>query len=1052
MIQFSPAVRPFRFLSPVALTASSLTVALLCCCRLVAVWLTLCGTSPQSLLALQTGLLLGFVLTLSMRPLTRPAAAISAFTLAAALFGSTMLATFAMPPILPEILNVAAESFRGSSFISGFFAFLLPAAVVAIATVPIAAWLQFTMAELGTQYRTSGIALGGLLTATCSVLSVNPETAAASSGLLALTLIFFSATGTATSVSTATLPLQSVLQLLSTTVVTGIAIVSALRSSHVFAQLSLPLLCTTAALALSLLTAFSQFLSFAPGMRLLLKLVAPAVLLLAPLSFSGLVRLNIIYTATTGLNWLVHFELAILLSIAAIPLAIALTSCQRHPSQQTTLLIACGITGGAFIALISSLLCPATIQLQIAATLLASLTLFTRPEGSFTKVAAVELRPRPFPRMHLAVITVTVVLATTLGSPQTASLSRLMFSERTRMALQHNVAPELISQSAPGRLVETRVTSVGEVAVWKLGGNIIEFRRNGISQGAVSSSPDTTPQPPEDVLPLILAICNHPQPGQVMLLGDDSGAALRSSTHFPVQQILAVRQDSQLTQLAAAHVWNNSPQKPTDDTRVRIEHKPIELAVRSARPQSLDVVVCTGPPASAASTASLYNKEFYTAVRAALSADGVFAQRFRGRDLGPEPLRECLATLSSVFPASGAIQTVPGEIILLAGTSEKGLISPGLLDRLQKEHVRTELMLSGWDWAQVAVLPLADAADPIGLFSRETRPLPLSAAAAQTTLNWPAEAARIADKAEELRLAFAPWQKQLASALPVTEAHHEAKRRLSSLAQQIEILAGMPDQPWTYRRSLRMEMQQHPRPPLEKVENGRIIRVSHPLDEERQQYFRTLGAALMAAASDQQAALELVRRLVRFARSGDPLMGHFSHYEIVRLHELLNHPAPAEELQHRLHIVFFAAASDASVRPVITALDQLVRQPELVQQPSERFDQLNGLLQKLIERWEARTAWEPKSAVRVQNDVDQSVRISNLALDQMQELAGQIGVSNSDFLYRRRYINEALIVPLRDYRDQVLAHRMKTQPLSSDGEDPDDQPLLIPATQSLNTN
>ena len=164
MIQFSPAVRPFRFLSPVALTASSLTVALLCCCRLVAVWLTLCGTSPQSLLALQTGLLLGFVLTLSMRPLTRPAAAISAFTLAAALFGSTMLATFAMPPILPEILNVGAESFRGSSFVSGFFAFLLPAAVVAIATVPIAAWLQFTMADLGTQYRTSGIALGGLLT------------------------------------------------------------------------------------------------------------------------------------------------------------------------------------------------------------------------------------------------------------------------------------------------------------------------------------------------------------------------------------------------------------------------------------------------------------------------------------------------------------------------------------------------------------------------------------------------------------------------------------------------------------------------------------------------------------------------------------------------------------------------------------------------------------------------------------------------------------------------------------------------------------------------
>ncbi|MFM7831552.1 MAG: hypothetical protein ACKPJD_07155, partial [Planctomycetaceae bacterium] len=106
----------------------------------------------------------------------------------------------------------------------------------------------------------------------------------------------------------------------------------------------------------------------------------------------------------------------------------------------------------------------------------------------------------------------------------------------------------------------------------------------------------------------------------------------------------------------------------------------------------------------------------------------------------------------------------------------------------------------------------------------------------------------------------------------------------------------------------------------------------------------------------------------------------------------------------------------------------------------------------LIERWEARTAWEPKSATRVQNDVDQSVRISNLALDQMQELASSAGVSNRDIQKRRRYINQALIVPLRDYRDQVLAHRMKNNPAAPDGEDPDDQPLLVPAPQPLTTN
>ncbi|MFM7924629.1 MAG: hypothetical protein ACKPJJ_30775, partial [Planctomycetaceae bacterium] len=128
------------------------------------------------------------------------------------------------------------------------------------------------------------------------------------------------------------------------------------------------------------------------------------------------------------------------------------------------------------------------------------------------------------------------------------------------------------------------------------------------------------------------------------------------------------------------------------------------------------------------SAASLNTAEFYTAVHSALAAEGVFAQRFRSSDFGPEPLRQCLATLSAIFPASGALQTIPGEIVLLATNSDKGLISTGMLDRLQKEHVRTELSLSGWDWAQVAVLPLADASDPVGLFSTAKRPASLTAA------------------------------------------------------------------------------------------------------------------------------------------------------------------------------------------------------------------------------------------------------------------------------------------------------------------------------------
>ncbi|MFM7164782.1 MAG: spermidine synthase [Planctomycetaceae bacterium] len=1049
MINFRTAVPSPRHLLPALHAATGVSTVVLLTCQTVAFWIALCGNSLPSVLALLTAIIVTVTVSALLQPLVRLAAGLPDFALPAALLACSTVAVIAMPVLLTETLSAAALSLTGESITTAFFRFLLPGAVVAIGMVPVALWLQQTCNISGNSKpgHAAGI-LAGILLVTCCLLPGSPANWAVLCGLIATATAFHRPAEPCE--FSQSLPLQTTTQVWLTAIVTGAALASTATASLTITQPSLTGLFTNFALALLIVSAISMLTHILPGLRLVLKLAAPTALMLAPSAFPGLVYSNLTWAPSAHEAGLQTLQIAALLSMACTPLALSLSACRRQPAQPTSLILTVGMTIGASLSILSSQLLPALIQMQLFALLLASLTLFSRPEISAAGTS--KPLPRPLPRMHLAIITVTAAIAAAVGTPDAAPLQRLMFSERTQVALQRNVDPELIPQSAPARLVEVLPTAAGEVSLWKLTGSLVEFRRNGIPQGAASSNPETTPQPPEDVLPLILALCNHPQPGHVLLLGDDAGAALRSCTHFPVQQITAIRQDPRITRLAAAHVWKPSQQNPENDTRVRISHQPAELAIRSLPPASIDAIVCSGPPASSMSAASLNTAEFYTAVHSALAAEGVFAQRFRSSDFGPEPLRQCLATLNAIFPASGALQTIPGEIVLLATNSDKGLISTGMLDRLQKEHVRTELSLSGWDWAQVAVLPLADANDPVGLFSTAKRPASLTAAAAQTTLNWPREASRNADKARELQAAFAPWQKQLASALPVTEAHHEAKRRLSSLAQQVEILAGMPDQPWTYRRSLRMEMQQHPRPPLEKVENGRIIRISHPLDQQRQQYFQSLGDALMAAARNEQQALELVRRLISFARSGDPLMGHFSHYEIVRLHELLKHPAPAEELQHRLHIVFFANPSDASVRPVISALDQLVRQPDLISQPDERFDQLNALLQKLIERWEARTAWEPKSATRVQNDVDQSVRISNLALDQMQELASSAGVSNRDIQKRRRYINQALIVPLRDYRDQVLAHRMKNNPAAPDGEDPDDQPLLVPAPQPLTTN
>jgi spermidine synthase len=627
-----------------------------------------------------------------------------------------------------------------------------------------------------------------------------------------------------------------------------------------------------------------------------------------------------------------------------------------------------------------------------------------------------------------------------------------MFSPRTQAAIERGVEKELIPQSDANRLMKTAMGSTGEFSVWKRSGNVVEFLRNGVSLGKVSTDTNLSPQPAEEILPAIMALVSHPKPSRVLVLGDDTGACLRSCSHFPVQEIVAVRSDAKLTDLAQEFTWGGQDIPVDKDERVRILHVPQIVALKDRSLKSFDVVVASADAAQRLSGVSLFTVEFYSAVRSRMNSESVFCQRFRQHELGPEPVKQTMATMLQVFSHVGAVQTVPGEILLFATDSSKGLIDPEILARLQREHVQQEIASTGWDWSQVAVLPLVDARDPIGIFSHERPPKAISISHGGFALQLPFNTAKAGSRSEDLRLAFAPHQIQLIAKTPTGDDHAEVQRRLSALTQQLEILAGMPDQPWTYRKSLRMEMQRSPRPPQEIIQAGHVVKTSHPLDVFSRDYFLALGRAL-SAVTQHLPANDKIAEMERFTDNPEPLLSHFAHYEIVRLHELANHPDPANEFQHRLHTVFFTTSTDASVRPVIAAIEQLVRQPELVHAEADRYDMLNALVQKLIERWEARTTWEPKSAVRVQHDVDESIRVTNLALDLMEQHAAAANVNQSDFLCRRRYIHAALTGPLRDYRDQVLSHRIKSEkPAENSSEDPNDMPLLLNPDGDLSTN
>jgi spermidine synthase len=1030
--------------------------------QLIASWLTLCGASSSSLAALALGFGVGALLLTWLDDriptyMTGWRQNLYAGVLAVLVIALSWCVSFA----LNVTLLAGCDSIPSAWPLSTMLTMLFPAMVVALVTA--AAGLFFRLANPLQNIQWSDLALEGapgvllLLLPFWLGFSALPLAIWSTVAIgLALTIQFLKPAfgqmqdqfrnGGTNRLTFAQMP-QSVFDTALPFAAGGMLIVALIEILGRLMPGSLPVLIQAVCITALALFTLSRPLAIRLLKPKVLKLASILILASLPILFGPLASLNLEINTSGFSATLVLFlrsmQWAAFATAAFVP---ALCTANKNQYSNSAQSVIVPLITGVVISLVAATqnLSPVLILAAgIAVHAIASLgrALLRQSDSSET------LRRFAFPALSL-VSTLLIVC----GSIETSRTSSFLFSERTVAAVQRGVDRDLIAQSHASRLVTAVPTASGELTVWRRTGNVSEFQRNGMPIGRISTDTSISPQPVEDILPAILALVNHRHPSRVLVLGDDTGTCLRVCTHFPVQKIVAVRKDVQTTELARQFTWSRQQQPPDKDKRVRILHDPEILAVRRRELDRFDVVIASGNNTALDSDISRFTMEFYDAVRSRMNAGGVFCQCFRQRDLGPEPLKATIATLMKTFANVGVIQTVPGEIVLLASDSENGLLDSEFLSRLQRDHVRREIATSGWDWAQVAILPLVDARDPIGMFGGQNLVSAMSVANGGLATSLPYEAVRVADKQSELHAAFGPHQQQILAASSEAEDREEVKRRLSALAQQLEILAGMPDQPWTYRKSLQMEMKQSPRPPQDLIESGRIRKVAHPLDLLRQNYFVSLGKAL-SAASRGELDTNLIHRLDTFTDNFEPLISHFAHYEIVRLHELSQHPAPIEEFRHRLHIVFFTSPTDASVRPVISTLQQLVDQPSLIADDTERYDMLNSLLQKMIERWEARTAWEPRSALRVQNDVDLSVGVANRAMAMMEDLCHSAAVEKSEFYTRRRFVNAALIGPLRDYRDQVLAHRMKSEaPVEINTEDPHDVPLLIGSGSGLNTN
>ena len=1014
--------------------------------QVLTIWITTCGTSPASVLAACTAASVSGLLWLLLRSrlpttLSLPATAI--------LTGSVCAFSFSAPRLTELLLSqLSSLTFSAGEF-AGFTAFLLSA--VGCCSLVL---LTATLVDAPNDDRPQFWFLAGMACGFVSLLLHASRTFPLSTTVALLALAGFGVRIAVTPRSTTSRradghPLEA--RRVVGAIASGIVLVAVVRLVAVLVPQHANLLIIAAA-ELCLLAAVSRLpliRRFLPtSTRGWLSVIGVSSL---PLLFNWLMDLNLRLTASTDS---VGLLLAARAAQVAIPcwLAIAAGSSPGDAGSLSRFRVP-GILAGCAAALLlahAGLPAKALLALGLIVIVLLRTTDLRITAPTFKLRVALLLLPVG------AAASVVAAVAMPLDS---AAPARLLFRGQTFQALRAGMDRNLIPVADSARLHEHTESATVVQTTWRLSGDLIELRRNGIACGLVSTNTFTTPQPVADVAAAVLGLTIHPAPGNVLILGDESGLHLRTCCYFPLATITAVRESAATTSFAERFAWTALHTQPADDDRVFIEHVPASLAIRQRDGRRFDVVLAATAGPFSTNAQSQLTEEFYRAAAARLTPDGVLSQRFRQHDLGAEPLVVAISTLSAVFNKVAAVQVVPGEIVLLATNSETPLLDEGFLARLQKEHVRRELGRSGWDWAQLAGLPVIDAQDPIGLFDHEPLREPATGSNGRFVFGLPLDAERWGNKAAELRDMFAPHQMRIAEATPFGPAHDEFRRRISAVAQQSEILANFPDQPWPYRTSLKMEMQRNPRPPVETVRDGEILRSPHPLDELRKDYFVALGNALKTAggeASTKPKSVEALNDVRRFTLQYEPLVSHFAHHELVRLHEMTDHPAPADELQHRLHTVYFHEPGDYSVRHIAAAIDHLLELPDPAPSAADRFDHLNALLQELVERWQARTQYEPKSSAVVQNDISDCVRAANRALDELEVLADEVGVSRTGFLARRRFINTVLISRLRSYGDEILAHRMKHRlpadsPAEVAGGDPDDLPLLFdPAELSTN--
>ena len=604
-----------------------------------------------------------------------------------------------------------------------------------------------------------------------------------------------------------------------------------------------------------------------------------------------------------------------------------------------------------------------------------------------------------------------VALTAGMGHYNPVASARLLFNTNVFVARSNGTPAALLPHLDDARPIASVGTAAGAATLWKQHGDLFHLRIDGLPAGMASRRPDRCPGSPVEVLRVALPLVLHPAAEHLLILGDASGTGTATATGFPLRSIAVCDADPAARNLLAAHAQSAAGSK--SDDRVQTYGIAPRLAL-AAQDRRFDAIVSDpGMPSLPAAQACL-TREFYALAASRLSEQGVFCQRLRYSDFGPEPLAVLAASMRPAFGEIAAVSVGTGEFLLLGSAPGRPLVGDGLFVRLQRPQVRKTLAGLGWDWCVPLNLIVLDQTTLTTLIANVS-PQTHTDANGRFAYTLPQEVMRWAPKWQELQTAVGDRASRfLERGVPAGD-QPDVLDRLAEVTGRHALMARYPDQPWSYRKEVKKKLQEHPRSVIQPV-SGTLKRTQHPDDRRRLRYFEVLGEALQNPTAQTLASVE------ESASTYDPLLDWFMQNEVAGLWESLGTAGAAAALQHRLYIVQHADARDRSVRDVIDTINLITAQPTLIADSADRFDQLNGLLQTLMVRWQLRGTAAPHSPEVVLIDIDKSLHATTAALTAMTPLAPAVGFTDETWNHRRAAVERQLVRPLKTYRSGLVAH------------------------------